>query len=47
MISTTVRRTTEGPVLWKSLRSVALVGLAWLVVTSLPDVARYLRMRDM
>lgn len=31
----------------KAVRSVALVTVAWLVVRSLPDIARYLRMREM
>ena len=30
----------------KAIRWVVLVGLSWAVVTSLPDIARYLRMRD-
>ena len=31
---------------WRAVRSVALVGLATLVVETLPDVARYLWKRD-
>lgn len=31
----------------RAIRSAVLVTLAWLVVRSLPDLARYLRMREM
>lgn len=31
----------------KALRWCVLVGLSWAAVTSLPGLARYLRMRDM
>lgn len=33
--------------LWRALRSLVIVGVAILTVKSLPDVARYLRMREM
>lgn len=33
--------------MFRALRSIALVAFGWLVVTSLPDVARFLRMRQM
>lgn len=32
---------------WRMVKSIALVVAAWVAVTSLPDVARYLRMRAM
>jgi hypothetical protein len=33
--------------LLRSLRSIGLVTFAWVVVASLPGIARYLRMRQM
>jgi len=33
--------------MFAALKFTVLVGLAWLVVRSLPDVARYLKMRSM
>jgi hypothetical protein len=33
--------------MYAALKFIVLVGLAWLVVRSLPDVARYLKMRSM
>jgi hypothetical protein len=35
-----------GP-MYRSLRFVVIVGASWLVVTSLPDLARYLKMRSL
>lgn len=32
---------------WRMMKSVTLVGAAWVAVTTLPDVARYLRIRAM
>jgi hypothetical protein len=32
--------------MYAALKFTVLVGLAWLIVRSLPDVARYLRMRS-
>jgi hypothetical protein len=34
-------------VIWRAIKSVLAVLLGWLVVTHLPDLARYLRMREM
>jgi hypothetical protein len=31
----------------RAIKSVVLAALGWLVVTTLPDLARYLRMRAM
>lgn len=33
--------------IWRAIKSVVAVLVGWLVVTHLPDVARYLRMREM
>ena len=33
--------------MYRSVRFVVMVGIAWLIVQSLPDIARYFRMRSM
>lgn len=33
--------------LYRMVRWVVIVGLAWMVVNSLPSLARYLKMREM
>jgi len=33
--------------MFAALKFVVIVGVGWLVVASLPDLARYLRMRSM
>jgi hypothetical protein len=32
--------------MYKGLKFVVLVGVGWLIVSSLPDLARYLKMRS-
>lgn len=32
---------------WRAVRSIGAVAFAWAVVTTLPDMARWLRMREM
>lgn len=34
-------------IVWRAFKSIALVVAAWLVVKSLPELARYLKMREM
>lgn len=34
-------------ILWRAFKSVVLVVAAWLVVKSLPELARYMKMREM
>ena len=40
-------RSFEGGHLYRVLKFVVMVGIGWLVVRSLPDLARYLRIRSL
>jgi len=44
-----MRRTSkqDGWMLVRAIKSIVLAALGWLIVTLLPDLARYLRMRAM
>ena len=37
----------RGGHVYRAVKFVVMVGVGWLVVRSLPDVARYLRMRSL